>query len=76
MVGTAAGVGERLFDTTSIERGDLLEPLLPSERHVRREALVLEQDLEGLENSGLVIDDEDGRAASGHHATFSTGMRC
>jgi len=26
MVGTAAGVGERLFDTTSIERGDLLKP--------------------------------------------------
>jgi DNA-binding beta-propeller fold protein YncE len=26
MVRTAAGVGERLFDTTSVERGDLLEP--------------------------------------------------
>ena len=26
VVGTAAGVGERLFDTTSIERGDLLKP--------------------------------------------------
>ena len=62
---------------SGIERRDLLEPLLAAERDVRREALVLEEDAERLENPGLVVDDEHGRAGGWRdHASISAGMRC
>src|SRR6185437_12622076 len=57
------------------ERRDLLEPLLAAERYVGGEALVLEQNAKGLEDSGLVVDDEHARCGYGGHVTPSSAAR-
>jgi hypothetical protein len=44
---------------------DLVEPLLAAQSHVRREALVLEEDPQRLDDPRLVIDDQDAGAAVG-----------
>ena len=67
-------------DQVGLECRDLLEAFLAAERSVGNEAFALQKNSNGVENSLLVVDDEDGRgrACDSCHAgllRFALGVR-